>query len=66
MAKRVGKYKMTKRESALNLTDGGTVSGDLTVTGATALQGNVDIGNAVSDTVGFFDTFASLYGCFPR
>ena len=54
MAKRVGKYKMTKRESALNLTDGGTVSGDLTVTGATALQGNVDIGNAVSDTVGFF------------
>jgi len=48
MAKRVGKYKMTKRESALNLTDGGTVSGDLTVTG------NCSFGNAVSDTVGFF------------
>ena len=27
MAKRVGKYKITKRESALNLTDGGDVSG---------------------------------------
>ena len=27
MSKRVGKYKITKRESALNLTDGGTVDG---------------------------------------
>ena len=31
MAKRVGKYKITKRESALNLTDGGTASGTITV-----------------------------------
>ena len=33
MAKRIGKYKITKRESALNLTDGGTVNGALTITG---------------------------------
>ena len=39
MAKRVGKYKITKRESALNLTDGGTVSGNLTVTGTVVLSG---------------------------
>ena len=29
MAKRVGKYKITKRESALNLIDGGTASGEI-------------------------------------
>ena len=31
MAKRVGKYKITQRESALNLTDGGVVDGDLQI-----------------------------------
>ena len=31
MAQRVGKYKITKRESALNLTDGGTVTGNLII-----------------------------------
>ena len=31
MAKRVGKYKITKRESALNLTDGGNIDGTLTM-----------------------------------
>ena len=39
MATRVGKYKITKRESALNLTDGGTVTGNLTVTGDVTLSG---------------------------
>ena len=29
MATRVGKYKISKRESALNLTDGGTVTGNI-------------------------------------
>ena len=43
MAKRVGKYKITKRESALNLTDGGTVDGALTVTGATSLSCTVTL-----------------------
>ena len=54
MATRVGKYKISKRESALNLTDGGTISGDLVVQGSTTLNGNVAIGDAISDTVGFF------------
>ena len=31
MAQRVGKYKITKRESALNLTDGGTVTWNLII-----------------------------------
>ena len=30
------------------------VGGTLTVTGATALNGNVDVGNAITDTVGFY------------
>ena len=34
MATRVGKYKVSKRESALSLEDGGTIAGSLTVTGA--------------------------------
>jgi hypothetical protein len=34
MATRVGKYKMSKRDSALSLEDGGTIAGSLTVTGA--------------------------------
>ena len=38
MANRIGKYKLTKRESRLNLTDGGTVEGALTVGGATTLN----------------------------
>ena len=54
MSKRIGKYKVSKKESELSLGDGGTVNGDLTVTGATSLNGNVGIGNAATDTVGFF------------
>ena len=41
MAKRVGKYKITKRESELNLTDGGAVAGNLSVSGTTSLTGNM-------------------------
>ena len=33
-----------------------TTSGDLIVSGTAALRGNVTIGNAISDTVGFFGT----------
>ena len=33
MASRVGKYKLSKRDSALSLADGGTISGDLVLTG---------------------------------
>ena len=47
MASRVGKYKLSKRDSALSLADGGTVNGNLNI------AGNVDIGGS-SSTVGFF------------
>ena len=39
MAKRIGKFKITKRESEVSLVDGGTVSGDLGVTGAASFSG---------------------------
>ena len=38
MAQRVGKYKLTKREEATSLTDGGTVNGSINVTGDAQLQ----------------------------
>ena len=34
MSKRIGKYKVSKKESELSLGDGGTITGALTVTGA--------------------------------
>ena len=39
MAQRVGKYKISKRESHLSLSDGGTVEGNITVTGGVTLSG---------------------------
>ena len=39
MAQRIGKYKVSKRESALSLADGGTVAGNLDVTGTVTLSG---------------------------
>ena len=48
MSKRVGKYKITKRESALNLTDGGTVTGNLDVTGAATTTGVLSANNALT------------------
>ena len=39
MAQRVGKYKISKRESQLSLSDGGTVEGNITVTGGVTLSG---------------------------
>jgi len=47
MAKRIGKYKVTKRESALSLEDGGTIDGNLTVKG-TQLTTKFDLGAQVS------------------
>ena len=39
MAKRIGKYNVSKRESELSLADGGTVGGALSVTGTVTLSG---------------------------
>jgi len=38
MAKRIGKYKVSKKESALSLADGGTVTGNLVVGADAQLQ----------------------------
>ena len=39
MAKRIGKFKVTKRESVMSLVDGGDISGNLTVTGTANFSG---------------------------
>ena len=39
MAKRIGKYKISNKESSLSLADGGTVGGALSVTGTVTLSG---------------------------
>ena len=40
MAKRVGKYKVTKKESVLSLADGGTIAGAVTISGSCAMESN--------------------------
>jgi len=39
MSQRIGKYKISKRESQLSLSDGGTVEGNITITGGVTLSG---------------------------
>ena len=39
MAKRIGKYKVDQKESTLSIADGGTVTGNLSVTGDVTLSG---------------------------
>jgi len=50
MANRVGKYKLSKKESTLSLADGGTVAGNINVTGniigTTAFSASSDPGVA--------------------
>ena len=59
MATRVGKYKITKRESALNLTDGGTINGSLRVTGAIH-PANVIVASGSAGATG--DAFTGIAG----
>jgi len=50
MAKRIGKYKITKREAALSAVDGATIEGSLTgITNLTA-TGTVSLSGAVAST----------------
>ena len=39
MAKRIGKYKITKRDSALSLIDGGTIAGNVDIAGSLHARG---------------------------
>jgi len=50
MAKRIGKYKISKKESELSLADGGTIAGTLSVTGAATLSGANTLSGATSVT----------------
>jgi len=50
MAKRVGKYKLTKRDSDISIVDGGTISGNVTLNGS--LTGGT---NAADNVIKQFD-----------
>ena len=59
MAKRVGKYKLSSRDSALSLADGGKIDGALTVTGTATLSGATDLSNASVKLSGITSTSGS-------
>jgi|TARA_R100000664_G_C2676118_1_gene86101 hypothetical protein len=61
MATRVGKYKISKKESELSLRDGGEVSGKLTVTGDVSFTGLGTTGAGVSSNL-LFTTASSGAG----
>tara|TARA_R110002167_G_scaffold131979_1_gene315964 strand:+ start:39 stop:902 length:864 start_codon:yes stop_codon:yes gene_type:complete len=50
MAKRIGKYKVSKREEALSAIDGGTVSGNLDGIGTLETSGAITAGGALGVT----------------
>ena len=47
MANRVGKYKVSKKDSELSIADGGTVTGDLFILGLTDQAGAATTSNKV-------------------
>ena len=47
MASRIGKYKVSKKESAMSIIDGGTVTGNVTFSGSLTL-GNLSVPTATS------------------
>ena len=49
MAKRIGKYKVTNRESAISLVDGGTIGGNLSVSGTSTFGGVVTAEEDMND-----------------
>ena len=52
MAKRIGKFKIDKRDSALSLADGGKIGGNATVTGDVTLDGGGTLTGAKNQIVG--------------
>jgi len=60
MAKRIGKYKVSKKETAVSLLDGGTITGPLTVAGANiTFSGFTDQGGAATTSNKLFITSSS-------
>ena len=62
MAKRIGKYKITKRESAMTLADGGTVDGNLYVAGSCKSLVAVKTGDVGTLAAGDSGALVSLSG----
>ena len=62
MAKRIGKYKVSKKESALSVLDGGTISGPVTIAaGAKGIRGTaVSAATSVPVAVGNTDISVAL------
>jgi len=52
MAKRIGKYKITNRESEVSLRDGGKIDGAVTITGDATLSGGGTLTGAKNQIVG--------------
>ena len=52
MAQRIGKYKVSKRDSALSLIDGGTCSDAITLAGTNTLSGATTLSNATVKLTG--------------
>tara|TARA_Y100000996_G_scaffold387285_1_gene345941 strand:+ start:95 stop:391 length:297 start_codon:yes stop_codon:yes gene_type:complete len=52
MAQRIGKYKISKRESELSLIDGGTINDPVTLAGTNTLSGATTLSNATVKLTG--------------
>ena len=50
MAKRIGKYKVSNKESALSAIDGGAIAGNISVSGTTTLTGVLSAASTVKFT----------------
>ena len=51
MAKRVGKYKISKKESELSLADGGTINGTLIISDLTTATAGGDVAGLTAGTL---------------
>ena len=60
MAQRIGKYKITKRESTLSIIDGGTVNDAVTLDGTTVITGTTTLSSAAISLTGLGVASASL------
>ena len=51
MASRIGKYKISKKESALSLVDGGVVKGSITITDLATVTAGSDVSGLATGTL---------------